>query len=204
MNRAELKQAAKDSLKGKYGQAILVMIIFGLISGAASGIITGIFGTESETGPMVSSLVSVVISCLFVPGYTSFFMKIARNENVEYSELFSKIKLFVPYLLITLLTGIFVCLWSLLFIIPGIIAAYGYSLVTYILLDNPEMGAMDVLRKSKEMMNGHKMDLFVLHLSFIGWAILGMLTCGILYLWLTPYMTVTEIKFYEALKAQNN
>jgi len=106
----------------------------------------------------------------------------------------------IPYISIALLTGLFTLLWPLLFIIPGIIDSIGYTLVYMIKLDNPEMSTMEVITKSKEMMNGHKMDYFVLVLSFFGWAILGILTLGILYLWLTLYMNVTFANFYNSLK----
>lgn len=99
-----------------------------------------------------------------------------------------------------LLIGIFIFLWSLLLIIPGIIAAYRYSMAFYILNDNPKMGAMDALRESKKMMVGYKGKLFFLSLSFIGWTILSVLTLGIGFLWLIPYMNTTTANFYQNLK----
>ena len=102
-----------------------------------------------------------------------------------------------------LLVGLFIFLWTLAFIIPGIIASLSYSMVFFVKLDNPDMGAMDVLRKSKQIMSGHKMDDFVLGLSFLGWVILGVFTFGILYLWLIPYMQVTYANFYNSIKDEN-
>ena len=110
--------------------------------------------------------------------------------------------MFVSYLVISLLVGIFVTLWSLLLIIPGIIAALGYSQVYLVKLDNPEMGDFDAIKKSKELMKGHKWEFFLLGLSFIGWMILGIFTLGILYLWLIPYMSVTMCNFYNELVSQ--
>ena len=130
----------------------------------------------------------------------SYFLKVSRNEPVTYKELFSKTNLFWSYLGIALLTSLFIILWSFLFIIPGIIASISYSLIYYIKLDNPELSASEVISKSKEMMNGHKWDYFVLGLSFIGWSILGIFTFGVLYLWLFPYMQVTYANFYNSLK----
>ena len=127
-------------------------------------------------------------------------IKAIEDETVTYEELFSKINMCFSYLAISLLVGLFTALWSLLLIIPGIIAAINYSLVYFVKLDNPELGALEVLRKSKEMMNGHKWDFFVLILSFLGWAILGIFTLGILYLWLVPYIQVTYANFYNSLK----
>lgn len=202
MERATLKSNAKASLKGKYGDAIVLMIIYGLIAGAVGGVFGGILGAaniDKDTVKALGEVLSAVISCLFIFGIHSYFLKISRNESVEWKELFSKTNLFVPALLITIVVGIFVTLWSLLLIIPGIIAAISYSQVYFIKLDNPDMEVMDVLKKSKELMNGHKMDYFILLLSFLGWLILGVFTFGILYLWLMPYMSVTEANFYNEL-----
>lgn len=206
MNRAELKENARNSLKDRYKDAIIMMIIMWVISFVA-GFIVGILGVALGFGEdaidLISQIVGLVISGFLTFGYTSYFLKVSRNENATYQELFSKTKMFVPYILISLLTGLFVLLWSFLFIIPGIIASIGYSMVLFVALDNPELSASEVLTKSKEMMNGHKMDYFVLQLSFLGWAILGIFTFGILYLWLIPYMEVTNANFYNRLKEQN-
>ena len=97
-------------------------------------------------------------------------------------------------------------LWSLLFVIPGIIATYSYSMSFYILRDNPDMDANAARKASIEMMKGNKWKLFCLELSFIGWMLLSMLTFGILLLWVGPYMETAKAAFYEELKAkqQNN
>jgi len=203
MDRATLKAKAKESLKGKYGDAIAMIIIYGAINyicGFVLGLICGLLNMADPTVDLLSSILSLVLSGLFMFGYNSYFLKLSRNEEVTYKELFNKKDLLVPYIVITLLTGLFTFLWSLLFIIPGIIAAISYSFVYFVKLDNPELSAMDVLRKSKEMLNGHKMDYFVLSFSFLGWEILGIFTLGILYLWLTPYMSVTFANFYNKLK----
>lgn len=203
MTRAELKSRAKESLKGKYlecwkllGLYILICFVVGFLV----GFLGGMLGLNETIISSVSEIVALLLGSYFGFGIVSFFLKISRNEEVTYKELFSKKELLVPYLIITILTGIFTFLWSLLFVIPGIIAAISYTLVYYIKLDNPELGVKEVIKKSKEMMNGHKMDYFVLTLSFIGWSILGMFTFGILYIWLMPYVTVTYCNFYNNLK----
>lgn len=199
MNRIELKNRAKESLKGKYGEAIKLLLITFAIS-FATGFVVGFLNLDEDIAELISSIVSIAVSGLLGFGTVSFFLKISRNETVTYKELFSKINMCFSYLAISLLVGLFTALWSLLLIIPGIIAAINYSLVYFVKLDNPELGALEVLRKSKEMMNGHKWDFFVLILSFLGWAILGIFTLGILYLWLVPYMQVTYANFYNSLK----
>lgn len=100
-----------------------------------------------------------------------------------------------------LLSGIFVFLWSLLLVIPGIIKLFSYSMTKYILEEYPELTASEAIDRSRAMMQGHKFDLFWLYLSFIGWALLCVLTAGIGYLWLVPYMETAEAAFYEDVKA---
>lgn len=202
MNRALLKENAKKSLQGKYGDAIALLGIMFAIS-FALGLVIGFFRLEEDLASTLADLCSLLISCALGFGMTSYFLKISRNEPVTYNELFSKTDMFVSYLSISLLVGLFTFLWTLAFIIPGIIAALSYSMVFFVKLDNPDMGAMDVLRKSKQIMSGHKMDYFVLGLSFLGWAILGVFTFGILYLWLIPYMQVTFANFYNSIKDEN-
>ena len=199
MNRIELKNRAKESLKGKYGEAIKLLLITFAIS-FATGFVIGFLNLDEDIAELISSIVSLAVAGLLGFGTVSFFLKISRNETVTYKELFSKINMCFSYLAISLLVGLFTALWSLLLIIPGIIAAINYSLVYFVKLDNPELGALEVLRKSKEMINGHKWDFFVLILSFLGWAILGIFTLGILYLWLVPYIQVTYANFYNSLK----
>lgn len=96
---------------------------------------------------------------------------------------------------------LFIVLWSFLLIIPGIIAAYGYSLIFFILADEPSIGISEALKKSKAMMRGYKWKYFCLSFRFFGWVILSILSCGIGFLWLAPYMQVSFAKFYEDLKA---
>lgn len=204
MDRITLKQKAKESLKGKYADAIIVILLTGLL-GSVAGVITGI-GTETKIFSLeiLGEIISFVTSAFISFGSLSFYLKISRNEEVTYKELFSKTNMFIPYLLISLLTGIFTVLWSLLFIIPGIIAAISYSQAYLIALENPDIDPMEAIRKSKELMKGHKMDFFILNLSFMGWMILGIFTLGLLYFWLIPYMSVTQSNFYNALLEEEN
>ncbi len=217
VSRVELKENAKKSLKGNWGQAILVLVILGLISLAVSCI--GFFGnnvnlndpktiqaildgTTSVISPtqVISYVLSILVSAFLTLGSVSFYMKLSRNEKVTYKELFSKTSLWLLYIGVSIMTAIFIGLWSLLLIIPGIIASYKYSMVNYIMVDNPEIGVFEAIRKSKEMMYGHKLDYFVLHLSFIGWALLAGLTFGILLLYVIPYMNTTCANFYYSIK----
>ncbi|MDF2505900.1 MULTISPECIES: DUF975 family protein [Clostridium] len=185
---SELRELSRQQLKGKWGTAILLCFIF--------SIITGLLGFI----PIVGVIISWIIAGPLTFGLISCFLKLVRNENFRFENLFDGFKHFASSFLLMLLMGIFVFLWSLLLIIPGIIAAYRYSMSFYILNDNPEIGAMDALRESKKMMIGYKGKLFLLNLSFIGWAILSVLTAGIGFLWLIPYMNTATANFYQNLK----
>ena len=201
MNRVELKQQAKDSLKGKYKETIKLLLVVFLIEFVIS--LLGGNGEEVTSMTYISQILSIALAVLLEMGTVSFFLKISRNQEVTFKELFSKVNLWLPYLIIALTTSIFTLLWSILFIIPGIITAISYSLVYYILLDNPGMKTTEIISKSKEMMKGHKMDYVILNLSFLGWAILGAFTLGILYFWLIPYIAVTNANFYNKIKESN-
>ena len=99
------------------------------------------------------------------------------------------------------LMAVFIFLWSLLLVIPGIIKCFSYAMTPFILEEHPELTANEAIDHSRAMMKGHKFDLFWLILSFIGWLILCMFTFGIGYLWLTPYMETSVAAFYEDVKA---
>ena len=121
MNRIELKNRAKESLKGKYGEAIKLLLITFAIS-FATGIVIGFLNLDEDIAELISSVVSFAVAGLLGFGTVSFFLKISRNETVTYKELFSKINMCFSYLAISLLVGLFTALWSLLLIIPGIIS----------------------------------------------------------------------------------
>lgn len=191
MNRAELKLRAKQQLGGKlFGEnwlsALLVILVYSVILGVSTIVYVG---PLILTGPL--SL-----------GLSYLFLKQARDgQKMEIEGLFAGFKEdFLNNFLIGLMTGIFTFLWSLLFIVPGIIKAYSYSMAYFIKADNPDYDWKQCIEESKQMTNGHKGELFVLDLSFIGWAIVCSFTFGIGYLWLEPYMEATRAQFYNSLK----
>jgi len=186
---SNLRLATRVQLKGKWGTAILLCLIFSIICGFPSYI--------QHFGPILGILLSGPLSL----GLATCFLRLVRNEPFMLENLFDGFKNFSSAIVAQLLVVIFVFLWSLLLIIPGIIASYRYAMVFYILCDNPEIGALESLNISKEMMIGFKWKLFCLHLSFLGWALLGILTLGVGYLWLTPYVYGATANFYENLKA---
>lgn len=221
MNRAELKSKAKESLKGKYGSAIGIIIIFILIAVIASA---------CSAIPAVGPIIPTLVSCVIGFGYLRFFLKISRGEDPSVNELWSCANMWWLYFIISICTGFFVFAWSLLLFIPGIIASYRYRMALYIALDNPSISGLDAIRQSKEMMKGHKWELFVLDLSFIAiyvfyWFICGfavtflrmllhmdsglLLAIGMIItmvlpsLYIIPYMGVTIANFYNSLKEKN-
>jgi uncharacterized membrane protein len=184
MNRIELKNRAKQSLTGNWGAAILGLVIYGAIVSLLST--TGV-------GSFVTGLVSL--------GYISLYLSILRGKTPTFEGSISAVTENIGTKFIaTLLVSLYTFLWSLLFIIPGIIKSYSYAMTPYILLDRPELSATDAIKESEKMMNGHKMELFILDLSFIGWILLSMLTCGVLVLYVEPYMMATKSAFYLELK----
>ena len=199
MNIKEIKLKARESLVGKYGDAIGVMMLLSIASLIGSELVN-LFNFSDNVTIILTYVVDLIITGLLGFGSLSFYLKLSRDENVEIDELWSKTNMAKTYILASVVIAIFTSLWTLLLIIPGIIASFSYSMTHYILLDNPSMSVMEALKESKRIMTGHKMDLFLLNLSFIGWIILGIFTFGILYFWLMPYMSVTTCNFYNQIK----
>lgn len=181
----ELRAAAREKLQGNWREPVLVTLIFALIMGLSS-VIKGI-GPLIVTGPMTLGLVN-------------YYIRLNRGEQAALEDLFTGFRRFVPAFTLHILFAVFVMLWSLLLIVPGIIAAHGYAMAFYIMRDNPGVAALDALRTSKQMMMGHKWQLFMLSLSFIGWWLLCLLTAGIGFLLLVPYVSASHAAFYEDLK----
>ena len=148
----------------------------------------------------IISLAQFVIGGSVSIGHNRFCLKLVDGEEARLEELFSGFDIFGNAFVLNLLITLKVLAWSLLFVIPGIIAAYRYSMATYIMAENPNMQATDAIERSKALMDGHKGDLFCLDLSFIGWALLASLTLGILNIWLLPYIAQSNIAFFQEIK----
>ncbi len=150
--------------------------------------------------PFVGGIAALIISGPLQLGITIFYVSFIRTEATDFNKVFEGFNDFGRALAAFLLMALFTFLWSLLLIIPGIIAAYRYSQTYYILMDDPNISAIDALRKSSDMMSGAKMKLFMLHLSFIGWGILTAFTFGIGQLFLIPYVNTSQAFFYEDIR----
>lgn len=185
MNRIEIKQIARQQLSAHYGSTMFFVYIPAILIGLASTTIIG--------GIVVAPL--AIGSAL---GLWNIYRGVQTNQQDVIKGYDSKF--LVRNILQLVLTTVFIVLWSLLLVIPGIIKAYSYAMVPYLLAD-PEVQAEDVITLSRQMMDGKKMDLFILQLSFIGWAILGVFTLNILNLLYTiPYMQLATAGFYHELK----
>lgn len=197
----QFKQNALNVLRGRWGTAIVGIIIFLLIE----VLIQEIIGAAGERDSYFTVLFAFILSIAIIPllyGLIKFFMEF-RNGNPPFSIMFSfytNSDMLLKSIGLSVLVGLYTFLWSLLLIIPGIIAAYSYSMAPFILIDNPDIGVSEAIRRSKEIMRGHKFDYFALQLSFIGWAILACLTFGIGFLWLIPYIQLTSIEFYRYIR----
>ena len=182
----DFRQSAWKKLDKKWGVAILSYLAYSLIYGAISSF-TGIGG--------------LIIGGPLVIGYTAIILTIVRGGEAKIEQMFENFSgRFVSNMALFILQGLYIWLWSMLFLIPGIVKTYSYAMSYYIQCDNPEMGANEAITRSREMMNGHKWELFCLHLSFIGWILLSFLTCGLLLFMVVPYMNTATAEFYEKLK----
>lgn len=193
------KNRALSALENKWGNFVLITFVFGLISGITQVLL------GNEVGPAILNLIGLVLFILALPltwGYQTLFLGAVRGGEATAKDLFEGYnkELFSRVLTTTLLYYVYVFLWSMLLFIPGYIKAYSYAMTPYILKDNPEMKNNAAIEESMRMMDGHKLELFLLDLSFIGWAILSLLTCCIGFLWLVPYMNMARVNFYEDLK----
>lgn len=144
-------------------------------------------------------LVRMLIGMIVTVGYMKFNMDLIDGEIGGVEMLFRYFRQWRTMLAAGLLQAVYIIGWTLLFIIPGIIAGYRYSMTSCILAENPEMGANDAITRSKELMKGNKWRLFCMEISFIGWMILSVFTCGIGDLWLTPYRAAAHAAFYREL-----
>ncbi len=188
MNREQLKTSAKTQLgggifKSPWLMALLYLVVATAITSASSIVLVG----------------PIIVMGPIAYAQCKAFLRVARGEaaNYDLGTLFDGFKDdFGQNLLLGLMTSIFVCLWSMLFVIPGIIKMYAYSMAFYVKADHPDYDWHQCLNESKRLTDGHKGELFVLDLSFIGWLIVGSLACGLGTLWVTPYQFATKTNAY--------
>ncbi len=185
----DFRHAAWNKLHGNWGTMALATIIYELFLVACSAL----------SYIYIGGIAALFLDGAMTLGFSIMVLNVARKNEARVQHLFSGFRNYVSSLALYLLILIFTFLWTLLFIIPGIIKAYSYSMSWYILADNPDMPANQARKKSMQLMKGNKWRLFCLHFSFIGWLLLGLLTLGILYFWITPYIKTAQAEFYRNL-----
>ena len=199
-NNQSYKNRALASLEGKWTNGIIATVIYLLIAGCVGQ--AGSIMFDGITGYGVSGFWWLL--CMPLEwGFTVYFLNLIRNEDIAYERVFDGYKDFIRVGLAEFLICVCVIIGCFLLIIPGIILSLMFSQTEYILKDDPQISAADAMKKSAEMMQGHKMELFWLLLSFIGWGILCVFTFGFGFIFLLPYMSSALSHFYEDLKAEN-
>lgn len=218
-NRAELKARAKDDLSGNYWYALLVSFLIvitggsrhwgGGAGGGSAGGTGGSGGDEFSLWIAFLVLVVVVIVILFrvfvgfavEVGGRRFFMKLpGGNKDLGQIGFGFHADRYRDIWVTMLLRGVYLLLWTLLLIIPGIIKMYAYRLVPYILSDNPNIGHKRAIELSDQMTMGEKLDIFIFDLSFLGWYLLGVLAFGIGVLFVQPYFDAANAELYFTLR----
>lgn len=218
----DFKKLSLNQLRGKWGSVIIAFLIamlvimamsavlqfpatvITLIQSHSSGVFALITAVFSAVIILILSIIGLILSGCIMYGISNYMLRFVRNGETNISYIFSGFsyginvikRSFVLYLLIE----IFTFLWSLLFVIPGIVASLSYSQAFFILVDDDNISASEALRLSKRMMKGYKGKLFCLLLSFIGWILLCCLTFGIGFIFLMPYLQTAYANFYEYLR----
>ena len=218
MDAKELRRIARENLAGNWGNAVLAAFLAALLGGLIASGTSSInldledrelfshtfeslkgFLTVTATAATGVNLVHFILGGVIRQGYAIYLLKQYDRRDPQTNDLFSQFDHFGDAFCLKFLQGLFIFLWSLLLIFPGIMKAYAYSMAPFIMAENPNMTAREALRASEELMDGHKMDLFILELSFIGWGLLSALTLGIGSLWLNPYIQAAHAAFYRNL-----
>ena len=217
MTSSELRAIARRNLEGTWGISVGIALVAALLGGLIVGTGSNInFNFNEDTVrnlppifwtvllPLVSvagllGIVSFILGGTVELGYAKFLLKQYDRKQLQFSDLFSQFERFGTGFAQKFLRTLFTVLWSLLFIIPGIVKGLSYAMTPFILEEHPEMTASEAIKASMRLMDGHKMDLFILGLTFIGWQILACLTMGIGFLFLNPYMNAAYAAFYRSI-----
>ena len=216
--RKKYKNFAKKQLSGRWGVPVLITLVVTLISLvfsipdvlqlSRSGYFAAILNNDyiaaneaaNSSTSLITTVVSMIVSAILEVATIGVYLKMSRSpEPVSFSDFIEGFNNWARATLGILWQLLWTFLWTLLFIIPGIIKSIAYSQMFYIIAEYKEVSVTKAMKISIEITKGHKWDLFVLYLSFLGWAILSVFTLGFLNFWLTPYMNMTYVNSYHAL-----
>jgi len=218
--RYQYKAKANEKMVGKYGVVIPIMLIFWVIQGAISSITVSFqakyeFNWETMTRTLVQegnpalnsifSIISFIVGAIVLYATTRMFIQVSDDEKPVIEEIIIVGVKENPFRSIALqfLVSLFTFLWALLFIIPGIVKSYAYSMSFYLIQRKPELNASEAIEMSKTITNGHKGSLFGLDLSYLGWYFLGLFTFGILWLWIVPKHTTARTLYFNEIYEDN-
>lgn len=205
----ELRRQGCEALAGRWGTFVAASLVYMIIScfvqvpAQLSDFSRSVLMTGAGVNYTLMST-SVVVSLLILPltyGYDTIFLRNLRSEPVGVEHMFDGFRDYGRIFITLLWQNVLILLWTLLLIVPGIVKSLAYAQTPYILLDNPKLSTVEAIHLSREMMFGYKGKLFLLLLSFIGWGILCIFTCGVGFLWLAPYMQSSMAAFYEDVRA---
>ena len=216
MTYSDIRRVARENLSGNWGLSIGACLLAAIMGGMLIGssflpqlnihmenqdiesweqFFRVTLGSTTLSVNTIN-LVHFILGGVIQLGYAQFLLKQYNRANFEVKDLFSQFERFGQAFLQRFLRILYTSLWSLLFIIPGIVKSYAYAMTPFIMAENPEMTASEAITASKEMMDGHKGELFTLDLTFIGWDLLCLLTLNIGHLWLNPYKNAAYAVFY--------
>lgn len=202
MDRIKIKEEAKKIIKNNLWNIWKPYLIILAVSIALSWIAVILFNIKADTieGNIADLLITFITLPLSV-GYLNFLLKFVRGKKTAINDVFSKMEIITTIFAVYIITVLAVTLGMVFLIVPGIIVGLMFSMTFYLLADG-ETGIRQTLTKSKNMMDGYKWDYFVFCLSFLGWVLLGIITLGIAYIYVIPYMNVANALYYENLKAK--
>lgn len=204
MDRIELKEWAKEKIKGNLWNIIiglLITIAISIMFSMGYVIIQIIFGP----GNFITYIVEIITDILLIPisvGLYSYIIEFIKNDNFNQNLIFEPYERTLNVIGASLLVSLLVMVGCICFIIPGIYLAFSYAMVPYLLATRKDLTITETLELSRKMMDGHKFDYFVLSISFIGWAILVPFTLGILMIWIYPYIMTATTKFFMDIEQE--
>ena len=204
MNTQYLKSEAKKQLTNRWTLAVCTILVANILTGLLTSNKTLL---DHNLGylSISFSLLYLILGGVITAGKCRFLLNMTLDKDTAmFTNLFSQFNIFLKTLALNLLITLIISVGLFFLIIPGIVIAYMYSQSFYILVENPEMDVTDCMSASRKLMIAHKWELFYLHLTFIGWLLVGALTFGIAYLWIKPYFDLTCTNYYLSIKSNQS